>query len=418
MRIPETLAPLAVPIGDLHPYERNPRRGDVATIVRSLELNGQYRPIVARAGTNEVLAGNHTLLAALELGWEEIAATFVEVDDEQAARIVLVDNRANDLAGDELASLLQSQPSLDGTGWQPQELDRLLASLEREKGDDGDTDPAEPPAKPKARPGDLYVLGEQRLLCGDSTDPDDVARLLAGAEPQLLVTDPPYGVELDMEWRDRAGLNVHGPAEQSYLRTAGHRNTTISSDTKADWSDAFELVPSLRIAYVWHASKYAIEVGLGLRRIGFELAQMIVWDKQLFAISRSHYHWQHEPCWYARRPGGPRWRGGSEQTTVWSVRSPKMIMAGSGEEKVDHPTQKPLELYLRPLRNHLTRGGAFYEPFGGSGTALIAAENLGRRCYAMEIDPRFVDVIVDRWQRHTGREAELERPRRRAHAAV
>jgi DNA modification methylase len=198
----------------------------------------------------------------------------------------------------------------------------------------------------------------------------------------------------------------HG-AEPSYMRIEGHRNVSISGDTKADWSDAFELVPSLKVAYVWHASRYTVAVAQGLERIGFALAQMIIWDKELFAISRSHYHWRHEPCWYARKPGSGRFLGAHNQTTVWVARSPKMIMGGSGEVKEDHPTQKPLELFLRPIVNHLKPRESFYEPFAGSGTALIAGENLGRAGFAMELDPRYCDVIVDRWARHTGCEPEL-----------
>jgi DNA modification methylase len=150
---------------------------------------------------------------------------------------------------------------------------------------------------------------------------------------------------------------------------------------------------------VWHASRFTVEVAQGLARIGFGLSQMIVWDKELFALSRQHYHWQHEPCWYARKPGAPRWIGSKDQSTVWRARSPKMIMAGSSEAKVDHPTQKPVVLYRRPIENHLRRGGCFYEPFAGSGSALIAAEQTGRRCLAMELDPGFCDVIRDRYER-------------------
>jgi DNA modification methylase len=212
-----------------------------------------------------------------------------------------------------------------------------------------------------------------------------------------------------MEWRDRAGLNGLGPAEASYLqRGDGHRNTAISGDTRADWSDAFELVPSLDTAYVWHASAYSVEVGSGLRRIGFELKQQIIWRKPHFVLSRQHYHWQHEPCWYARKDGAAKFRGSRDQSTIWDAASPKMLMnpAGEREEKVDHPTQKPVALYTRPIENHLEPGECFYEPFGGSGSAIAAAETTGRRCLAIELDPKYVDVIVARWERLSGQQAE------------
>jgi len=242
-------------------------------------------------------------------------------------------------------------------------------------------------------------------MCGDATNPEHVRTLLAGAEPFLLLTDPPYGVELDMEWRDRAGRNGRGPAESSYLRSKGHTNTSISGDTKADWSDAFELVPSLKIAYVWHATSFTHLVAAGLERIGFRLSQMIVWDKERFVLSRSHYHWQHEPCWYARKPGSPRWLGSNDQSTIWKHPSPKMLATAkdsAGDDRVDHPTQKPVAVYTRPIENHLHRGECFYEPFGGSGTAVVAAELTGRVCFAMELDPRYCDVIRDRYEAFAG----------------
>jgi DNA modification methylase len=225
-----------------------------------------------------------------------------------------------------------------------------------------------------------------------------------------MVTDPPYGIELDSEWRDRAGLNKHGPAEASYMkrRTEGHTNTTISSDTRADWSEAFALMPSLQIGYVWHASKYTREVLDGLLRIGFIHHQQIIWDKGRTVLTRTHYWFQHEPCWYVRKKNAPWFGKAGENSTVWSVPSPKFIMGGSKEEKFDHPTQKPLELMRRPILNHTKRGDVVYDPFLGSGTTMMAAEVTSRICYAIDIDPRYVDVAVMRWQAFTGQEAKLD----------
>ncbi len=170
----------------------------------------------------------------------------------------------------------------------------------------------------------------------------------------LMVTDPPYGIELDSEWRDRAGLNGCGPAEASYMknRTEGHTETTISGDTRADWSEAFELVPSLQIAYVWHASKFTREVLDGLLRIGFEHHQQIIWDKGRTVLTRTLYWFQHEPCWFVRKKNAPWYGKAGENSTIWASPSPKFIMGGSDEEKFDHPTQKPVELMRRPILNH------------------------------------------------------------------
>ncbi|MGC8635401.1 MAG: DNA-methyltransferase [Candidatus Limnocylindrales bacterium] len=289
--------------------------------------------------------------------------------------------------------------------------------------------------EPYVRPGDLWLLGEHRLLCGDATDPAAVARLLDGAVPRLLVTDPPYGVQLDPTWRD-AVYNVAGRlgpaayrAERPYMlragpagqpdpkdatrangsahgRTQGHHNTSISGDTRVDWSAAFALVPSLQVGYVWHAGLHAAEVAQGLQAIGFEIVSQVIWDKGLFAIGRSWYHWAHEPCWVVRKPGVPNlFLGERNQATIWRAPSPKMIMSGSDEEKLDHPAQKPVLLFEIPIRNHLAPGEAVYDPFLGSGTCLIAAETLGRRCYAMEIDPKYVQLALERWQRFSGRQA-------------
>ncbi len=145
----------------------------------------------------------------------------------------------------------------------------------------------------------------------------------------------------------------------------------------------------------------------GLARIGFEIVAQVIWDKGLFAIGRSWYHWAHEPCWVVRRSGAKvRFLGSRDQSTVWRAPSPKMIMAGSAEAKQDHPTQKPLVLFETPIRNHLRPGEAVYDPFLGSGTTVIAAERTGTRCYALEIDPIYVEVALRRWERFSGRAAE------------
>jgi len=220
--------------------------------------------------------------------------------------------------------------------------------------------------------------------------------------------------------------NALGPAEKTYMRTdghpdaddatratggahgrtAGHRNTTLSGDTRVDWSEAFALVPSLAVGYVWHAGVHAGEVAAGLTSIGFEIVAQVIWDKGLFAMGRSWYHWSHEPCWVVRKAGAKvPFRGSRDQATIWRVPSPKMIMGGSTEAKQDHPTQKPLLLFETPIRNHLKAGDAVYDPFLGSGTALIAAERTGCRGYALEIDPLYVEVALRRWERFSRQEA-------------
>jgi DNA modification methylase len=422
-----------VPIASIELHPRNPRIGDVAAIAASLRRFGQRRPVLVQASTRFVVAGNHLLRAARELGWTEIAAVIEELDDATAIAYMLADNRTSDLGGYDdalLAAILAEQAAADNlaaTGYDPADVAALL----RAAGLD-DRDPDAVPDLPSAaevyvKPGELWVLGSHRLLCGDATNAADVTKLLDGASPTLLATDPPYGVQLDQTWRDVAGYNALGRAEAPYMqipgqregqdtppatrggrgRGPGYRNTTLSGDTRADWSAAFALVPSLEVGYVWYASAHTLEVLEGLLAIGFELVQQVIWDKGLFAMSRSWYHWAHEPCFVVRKPGAKvPFYGERNQATIWRAPSPKMIMAGSTEERQDHPTQKPVVLFETPIANHLRAGEAVYDPFSGSGTALIAAERLGRRCYAMEIDPKYVQLAIERWRAFSGQTPE------------
>jgi DNA modification methylase len=402
-----------VPPADLVANPRNWRGHPPAqksALAGLLDQVGWVQDVVVNRRTGHLVDGHLRVELAKARGEASVPVVYVDLaEDEEALVLASLDPLAAMATADpeKLAALLEGAKVAD------EALRAMLQQLAVESGVKGGrgglTDPdevPEPPAEPSTRPGDLWLLGEHRLLCGDATNADDVRRVLAGASPRLLVVDPPFGVELDMEWRDRAGLNALGPAERSYLRGDGHKNTSISGDTKADWSDAFELVPSLDTAYVWHASAFAIEVGQGLRRIGFELKQQIIWRKPHFALSRQHYHWQHEPCWYARREKALAFRGSRDQSTIWDAASPKMLMSGSAEERFDHPCQKPVALYTRPIENHLAPGEWLYDPFAGSGTALVAAEQTGRRCVTVELDPKYCDIVVARFEKFSGKKAE------------
>jgi DNA modification methylase len=426
-----------VPIDSLRPDPANPRRiGDdeLDALERSLRQFGFVQPVLVRREDSVVIGGHQRLVAARRLGLTTIPVTWLDVSVEQARLLGLALNKISGTWDDALLARLLADlgatPELDLTlsGFGEDEIRDLLRSLEtrekREHVESFDLDEALEEARraPRTKPGDLWALGDHRLLCGDATKADDVARLLDGAAPKLLTTDPPYGVSLDGSWRDGV-YNALGPAEKTYMRidgqpddkdatratggrrgrTAGHRNTTLSGDTRVDWSEAFALVPSLQVGYVWHAGVHAAEVAAGLVAIGFEIVAQVIWDKGLFAMGRSWYHWSHEPCWVVRKKGAKvPFRGSRDQATIWRVPSPKMIMGGSTEQKQDHPTQKPLVLFETPIRNHLRSGDAVYDPFLGSGTALVAAERSGARCYGMEIDPLYVEVALRRWERFSG----------------
>jgi DNA modification methylase len=396
-------------------YSRNPRKNDGAVdrMCASIREFGFKIPILARSD-GEVVDGHLRLKAARKLGIAEVPVMLCdEWTPAQVKAFRLMVNRSVTWAAwDEEALSLELQEiqasdfDLSLTGFDPGEIDKLLLLEDEEIANA--TPPL--PESPVSRTGDLWVLGPHRVLCGDCTSAEVVARLLGERKPRLMVTDPPFGVELDSEWRDRAGLNKHGPAEASYLkkRTVGHTNTTISGDTRADWSEAFALVPSLEVAYVWHASKFTREVLDGLLKIGFVHHQQIVWNKLRTVLTRTHYWFHHEPCWYVRKKNAPWFGKAGENSTIGDSPSPKFIMGGSDEEKFDHPTQKPVELMRRPILNHLRRGELVYEPFLGSGTTLAAAELTERVCYGIELDPKYVDVVIERWQQLTGKKATLE----------
>jgi DNA modification methylase len=369
----------------------------------------EARPVIARRSDNVVIAGNMRVAGARELGWETIPTVFVDVDELRAATWMFLDNRQfgeddEDLAAELLAELKERGGDLELTGFARAETDALLRRLLRR---DRDPDLVLPltAEEPESKLGCVYELGAHRVMCGDATNPEHVRALLDGAAPILLATDPPYGIGLDNGWRDRAGINRRSGSAGGRgggQPREGYAHTSIVGDDRCDWSGAYELVPSLSVAYVWVASARACAVEAGLERIGFGVRQQIIWDKGLFTLSRQHYHWAHEPCLYATRKGGRvPWYGLRNQSTVWRAASPKMVMAsadGAADARLDHATQKPVALFTTPITNHLGEGGLVYDPFAGSGTSVIAAELTGRICYALELDPRCCDLIRRRWQ--------------------
>jgi DNA modification methylase len=405
------------PIDRPKPCPKNARKWTAAAVDKvgsSIRAYGFRQPIVVDLD-DVIIIGHLRLAAAKKLRMMEVPVHVArDLTPEQVRGLRLMDNRSHEeadwdpsLLASEIADLSALGFDLGLTGFEVHELDVFL----HDPMDDSRADAAPPlPEIPITRSGDLWLCGEHRVFCGDATSPDAVDRLLGNRKPRLMVTDPPYGIELDSEWRDRARLNGCGPAEPSYMkkRTQGHTETSISGDTRADWSEAFALVPSLTTAYVWHASVYTREVLDGLLRIGFLYPQQIIWNKGRTVLTRTHYWYQHEPCWYVRKKNAPWFGKAGENSTVWESPSPKFIMGGSDEPKFDHPTQKPCELMRRPILNHLRRGEAVYDPFLGSGTTLAAAELTERVCYGLELDPNYVDVTVQRWQQLTGKKAVLE----------
>ncbi|HEV2773894.1 MAG TPA: DNA modification methylase [Thermoleophilaceae bacterium] len=384
-----------MPIASLRPHPRNPRRGDLEAVKNSLRHHGQYRPIVANGRTGEVLAGNHVLRAARELGFSEIAATFVDLSEEEALKLVLVDNRTSDLAGydDELLiELLEGLGDLSGTGFDEAALDDLLDEVVPAPYEEEELPP--PPSEPRTRPGDHYALGDHRLVCADAIDARDLERLMAGDEAALLWTAPPYGVAYEGRTADRLRLRNDRPdgLEELLRRAFAAIDGALSAGAAL---------------YVAHpAGPQSATFLRAFSDQGWSLRQTLVWVKDALVLGHADYHFRHEPILYGYKPGTGRlgrgasgWHGDHAQSSVLEVARPRAAC--------EHPTMKPVELVEIGLRNSSRRKDLVLDPFAGSGSTLVAADRLGRRARLIELDPAYCDVIVDRFERLTGRRAEL-----------
>ena len=385
------------PIDRLIPYARNARthsNQQVDQIAASIREWGWTNPVLlAEDGT--IIAGHGRVLAARKLGIAQIPVMVAAGWSEAQKRAyALADNKLALNAGwdeamlaFEFADITELGFDLGLIGFSEEEIAALNANSGA-----GLTDPdevPETPTNPVSTPGDVWRMGRHRLLCGDSTASGDVAKVLGGVQPHLMVTDPPYGVDYDPAWRAEAGVKQNK-----------ERLGKVANDDRADWREAWELFPG-SVAYVWHAGRYASTVQDSLSSVGFDVRAQIIWAKDRFALSRGHYHWQHEPCWYAVRQGASNWTGDRKQSTLWQIPARE----GPG---FDHGTQKPVECMKRPIDNNSSPGQAVYEPFCGSGTTIIAAEMTGRVCYAVELLGQYVDVAVERWQAFTGKSATLD----------
>lgn len=431
---------------DLEPFPGNARRGDVDLILNSLRANGQYKPLTVRrhGDTLTVLAGNHTLLALIRheeddragcADWElshdrpcqvciavdkddpTALAHIIECDDATATRINLVDNRAADVGDYDqqaLAAVIASlEDDLVGTGFEPTEAElfadgavdvssEAVLDLEEQERQALLTDPdevPEPPAAPISKPGDVWCLGPHRLLCGDSTDKTAVGVLLEGGLADCMWTDPPYGVDYVGGTKD--ALTIQNDGAEGLLELLAGAFTVATNVLK----------PGAPVYVAHPPGPLALQFASAFLEAGWLLRQNLVWVKNSLVLGRSDYHYRHEPIMYGftEAPvgsgrlgrGGDRWFGDHAQTSVFEI--PKPLRSE------DHPTMKPVDLVTRCLANSCPPGGSVYEPFGGSGTTLIAAHSIGRVARVVEIDPKYVDVICKRYQEVTGDKPVLER---------
>jgi DNA modification methylase len=392
-KIAPQLRGLVVPIDSVTLHPNNPRRGVVDAVAASLARFGQQKPIVVQASTRYIVAGNHLVMAARSLGWAEIAANVEELDDASAIAFMLADNRTADLGGYDdalLAAILAEQAqaaNLSATGYDADALAAILAAAQIADARDPDDEPPLPePADLYVAPGDLWALGRHRLLCADATDPAATARLFGGDRVDLIWTDPPYSV--GYKGKTAAALTI--------------ANDDLGIEgTRALVGAALSLVP-LRAGGAFYLASPAgpahIAVLLALADAGLSVHQTLIWVKDILVLGHSDYHYRHEPIIYGWRSGAAHtFRGDRRGDSVWEIPRPARSQ--------DHPTTKPVELVERAIRNSCAPGDTVSDPFVGSGTTIIAAELADRRCLAIEIDPRYAQVAIERWQSFTGAKA-------------
>lgn len=400
----------------LTPDPSNPNRldpSDKKRMARSLDEFGDLSGVILNRRTGLLVGGHQRVdvLAGAEVqaedlpapepdgtvarGWlvksgKRYALRVVDWDETKAHAALLAANRFGRIGKDDDAALRALLDGLDAEGF-----DLELAGYTAEAlAEAGLRDEPEGEADAEAqidraeelnqtwgvKPGDLWLVGEHRLVCGDSTKAEDVGRVLGDARPVLMVTDPPYGVDYDANWRNEADLANGKPYG---ARAVGK----VMNDDRADWTEAWKLF-SGDVAYVWHAGNMAHIVAVSLLSCDLQIRAQIIWAKNQLVIGRGDYHPQHEPCWYCVRDGKPGLRTDDrKQTTLWQIDKPQKSETG-------HSTQKPIECMARPMRNH--DAPEVYDPFLGSGTTMVAAQNLSRKCYGLEISPAYCAVILQR----------------------
>jgi DNA modification methylase len=386
-----------IPIAKLKHYERNPRKittDQFAKLCDSIQVRPDFferRPALVNKtpdGTLTIYAGNQRVRAAKKLKLKSVPCIVDEnlTEEEMKQRIVLDNVHHGEFDYDILAADFDPAELLS-LGMTEKDL-HIAENIESNEIEE-DSDVLTPGDDKDAitKPGDCYELNNHRLYCGDSTLPDSADRCLNGNTPILMVTDPPYGVEYDPNWRGKAGKGQ---------KAAGK----VKNDDNINWALAWHLFPG-SIAYIWCASWYLPEVAKTLEECEFERKSLIIWAKQHFALSRGDYHWQHEPCWYAVKKGCEHnWQGSRKESTIWEISNLNAFGKSKeeGEERTAHSTQKPIECMAKPIINNTAKGDGVYDPFLGSGTTLIAAEQLDRVCYGIELSPAYCDLIVARWR--------------------
>jgi DNA modification methylase len=398
-------------IDQITPYHRNPRVNDAAVdaVAHSIEAFGFRQPVVVD-GEGVVIIGHTRLKAATKLGLTEVPVHVAEgLSADQVKALRIADNQTAtiaewnvDLLGLELADLKDVGFDLDLLGFDADQLAEYAAGKPSPGLTDADEVP-EPPEEAITKPGDLWLLGDHRLLCGDSTNPADVDRVMDGKKAALVATDPPYLVDYTGERPDHEGGNKGGKDWSATYREID----IVDADKffRGVFTNVVRVLAPHAAVYCWHAHKRQADIDRVWQDLGLLNHQQVIWVKPVAVFGRCFWHQRHEPCLVGWRKGSmPEFARDQslEYGTVWEVN-------WEGKNRVvgnDHPTQKPVELFALPIRRHTKRNDVCFEPFSGSGSQLIAAEQEGRRLCAIELEPRFVDVAVARWEKYSGKKAE------------
>lgn len=398
-------------VESLIPYIRNAKQhpdAQVAQIAASISEFGWGAPILVD-GQNNVISGHGRLLAARKLGLIEVPVVpMAHLSDLQRRALILADNKIgenafwdDDMLGLELAELQEGGFDLDITGFSEDEWNALIAGEDADK--EGLTDDDQVPEvteSPISKIGDVWLMGNHRLACGDSTDIDAVTKLMAGAQADMLLTDPPYNV---------AYGGADGNAANKNKVDGGKRNTqTILNDDLSDEAfrqflrDAFTTAVAVMkpgaVFYIWHSDSEGYNFRGACRDAGLTIRQCLIWKKSSLVMGRQDYHWKHEPCLYGWKDGaGHLWAADRKQTTVLEFDKPSVNGV--------HPTMKPVALFEYLMTNNTKGADVVLDIFGGSGTTAIACEKHGRHARLMELDAKYCDVIIRRWQDWTGKQA-------------
>lgn len=376
-------------IKDIRPYEHNPRNNDgaVDAVAASIKEFGWQQPIVVdRDGV--IIAGHTRYKAAKKLKLKEVPVVVAEnLTDDQVKAYRLADNKTGELAEWDFSALEEELAELSDFDMQQFGFDPAILSDAHEVVEDDYEEAV--PEEPKSKMGDVYQLGRHRLMCGDSTNAESVQKLCQGGQVDLLLTDPPYGVDYTGKTKDALKIENDASSDES-LR-----------DMLADaFAAADNVMKPGAVFYIWHADTKALVFRVACQMAGWEVREVLVWAKNTMVMGRQDYQWKHEPCLYGWKEGaGHLWTSDRKQTTVLNFDRPT--------RNKEHPTMKPVKLFDYQIQNNTKGGDVVLDLFGGSGTTIVACEQNGRCARVMELDPRYVDVIIDRWEKLTGEKAVL-----------